>query len=137
MIVDYVARDATAGVQVRVTEFDPARLLAAEECGISFFAINDKGRFTPVAACEIERPTPLQFDFVTVKPSYVDERLSAVVDVLEAVGNVIGVSSEVAACGLSEEGDSSTASMAFEVFQSKLAGLRSICEGANDEHANA
>lgn len=81
----YMAHDPVGNSEAVLTEYDAELIARAAESGIVFVAVDEDGGRTVVPPDEVEEPVLDGEPFTLVQPSYVDERMVAVVGVFDAL----------------------------------------------------
>lgn len=88
-IIKYMLHDPIGNVEGEIAEFDAEKLQGAEDAGAVFIAVYGSGQREIVKAAEIVEPEPMLNGTILVTPPYVDERIIAVVDVFDALADVV------------------------------------------------
>lgn len=133
--VMYFAHDPLGNSEAQVVEYDPALLAEAERQGIIFIAVDAAGNRQIVSAADVKPPNDEAGSLMLVQPIYVDERMSAVVDVFDALEAVLCPEAEAAddhSATTKRKAAARTLTPA-EIFRSKLAALREFVAGGDAE----
>lgn len=88
-VVAYLIHDAAANMEAQISDYDPARLQEAENSGLVILAEYSDGMREIVKAKDVREPEPKMNGITLVQPAYVDDRMLAVVDVLDAVAELL------------------------------------------------
>lgn len=83
-IVEYRIIDVINSTEAQLLDFDTEKLTAAEEAGAIFIAVYDDGHRERVAAKDITQPEPVVNGFTVCQPQYVNDRIKAVIKVINA-----------------------------------------------------
>lgn len=102
-IIKYMLHDLIGNVEGEIAEFDAEKLQEAEDMGAVFIAVYGSGRREVVKAADIVEPKPILNGTVLVTPPYVDERMSAVVDVFDALARESLAHTPIAAMSIEPE----------------------------------
>ncbi len=84
-ITHYMAHDPISNTEGVITEYDQDTLRKAADSGIVFIAVDSDGARSVVTAEEIKQPENKDESFVIVQPSYVDDRIQAVINVFDTL----------------------------------------------------
>lgn len=130
-ITHYIAHDPVSNSEGIVTEFDPELISRAAESGIVFIAVDADGNRAIVQPDDVKEPAIQDERFTIVQPQYVDDRMSAVVDVFDALQAIIAPEASAASYSLDADAVEAGSSDPFALFCAKLSALRAIAvEGA-------
>lgn len=89
-ITHYVLHDPIGNLEGQITEFDQEKLKAAEAAGMVFIAVREDGTREIVKAEDVHEITPQPTDSFTVAtPKYVDQRVEALLGVIEKMAEAI------------------------------------------------
>lgn len=120
----YILHDPVANVEGRITDFDPAKLEEAETSGMVIIAEDNYGCRTIVQAADVREPEPVLNGIKLVAPPYVDTRMTAVVDVFDALAAEMYASAPVV-MSMTTEADAQPDTG----FASALARLKELIDG--------
>ncbi len=118
-ILYYMAHDPVGNSEAVLTEYDAELIERAAEAGIVFVAVDDNGDRTIVSPDSVEEPVLDDKPITLVQPSYVDERMVAVVDVFDALASELA-SPNVALMSV-EPSNASTFAAALEKLKELVA----------------
>ena len=81
----YLVHDAINNMEGYITDYSAEALQAAQESGLIIIAEYNDGSRDRVNAADVVEPQPEVNGVTLVQPSYVDDRMTAVVDVFDAL----------------------------------------------------
>lgn len=84
-ILYYMAHDPVGNTEALLTEFDAELISHAAENGIVFVAVYDDGERKIVLPDDVKEPVLDDRPITLVQPAYVDDRMTAVVEVFDAL----------------------------------------------------
>lgn len=89
-IIEYKVHDCVNLTEATLDDFDTEKLIEAENQGAIFIAIYDDGTRERVSAKDIVQPEPVVNGFTVVQPKYIDERVRALIDLVQTVYDRLG-----------------------------------------------
>lgn len=87
----YILHDPVANMEGYITDYDQDALKQAEDSGMIIIAEMADGSRRIASADEVKKPTPLSPEGIELAtPAYVDERVSAMLDVISSMCDGLG-----------------------------------------------
>lgn len=84
-ITGYLLHDVVGNIEAYITEFAADKLQEAEDNGYVIVAERQDGTRERVKAADVSKPKPYVSGIALASPEYVDERIDAVLEALDAI----------------------------------------------------
>lgn len=84
-IIGYLLHDAVGNVEAAITDYSEELLKQAEEAGMQFIAVRSDETRELVSREDVSEPQPQVNGITLCQPEYVDERIDAVLEALDAI----------------------------------------------------
>lgn len=133
-IVAYLLHDAAANVEGYITDYSQQSLLDAEAMGLVIIAEYNDGSREVVPAIEVKQPNPEVNGVEVVLPPYVDVRMSAVVEVFDALEAIMFPEAEPATeTGAAPMRKAARKITPEDAFKAALAALKEVTQGGESQ----